>query len=143
MSGTYIFREMTIADYEGAYFLWSETDGIGLGKSDSKDGIERFLARNPGHCFVCEHEGRIVGTVLCGQDGRRGFLYHVAVSEAHRGQGIGKALLSRALESLTEIGITKCHLMVMKTNVSGAAFWEYNGWQRREDILIYSKSLAD
>jgi len=137
----YTIREMSVADYHGAFSLWSGTDGMGIGESDSEENIARFLARNPGHSYVCEHQGAIVGTVLCGHDGRRGFLYHVAVSDAHRGQGIAKMLLSNALDSLAQIGITKCHLMVLKTNRLGAAFWEYNGWERREDIFIYSKSI--
>lgn len=139
----FTFREMKIEDYPDVYSLWSNTDGMGLSESDSEEEIEKYLLRNPGHCFVCEHDGRIVGTVLCGHDGRRGYIYHVAVTEVHRKQGIARMLLSKALDSLRDAGIRKCHLMVFDSNQSGRDFWEHNGWQRRVDILIYSKSIAD
>lgn len=138
----YIYREMKIEDYQEVYSLWDNTDGMGLGESDSEEEIAKYLSRNPGHSFVCECGGRIVGTVLCGHDGRRGYVYHVAVSESHRKHGIARTLLSKALHSLLEAGIKKCHLMVFDSNHSGQQFWEHIGWQRREDILIYSKTIA-
>lgn len=136
----YLIREMTIEDYEATYALWSATAGMSIGESDSKEAIASFLDRNPGHSFVCFLNGTIVGTVLCGHDGRRGYLYHVAVSETHRHKGIGKKLIKSALKSLSSVGIVKCHLMVFTDNETGNQFWESCGWERREDIFIYSSS---
>lgn len=136
----YAIREMTIEDYEQAYALWSATAGMGLSESDSKESIASFLERNPGHSFVCACNEELVGTVLCGHDGRRGYLYHVAVSEAHRNKGIGKQLIQAALRSLRSAGIVKCHLMVFTDNEAGNQFWEKCGWERRKDIYIYSSS---
>jgi ribosomal protein S18 acetylase RimI-like enzyme len=134
-------REMNLSDYEQAYHLWSITEGIGLNDADSKDAIASYLERNPGHSFVCEANGEIIGTVLCGHDGRRGYMYHVAVSERYRNQGIGLKLVNAALERLRSAGITKCHLMVYAANESGIRFWERTGWERRNDILICSKAI--
>lgn len=141
-TGMFIYREMKIEDYREVYSLWANTDGMGLSDSDSEEEIAKYLSRNPGHSFVCEHNGRIVGTILCGHDGRRGYLYHMAVAEPHRKHGIARTLLSKALHSLLEAGIRKCHLMVFGSNHSGRQFWEHIGWQRRDDILIYSKSVT-
>ena len=137
----YLYREMKPDDYAEAYALWSRTEGVGLGHSDSEEAIAKYLARNPGHSFVCEHGGRIVGTVLCGHDGRRGYLYHVAVSEEHHKRGIVRTLLTKALDRLRDAGIRKCHLMVFSGHYAGQEFWEHIGWQRREDVLLYSKSI--
>jgi len=137
----YTFREMTIKDYQEVISLWSNTDGMGIGESDSEVEISKYLSRNSGHSFVCEYNEKIVGTVLCGHDGRRGYIYHVAVLDSHRNNGIGKTLLSKSLGSLIDIGILKCHLMVFESNKSGNEFWEHMGWKRRDDILIYSKTM--
>lgn len=136
----YAIREMTLEDYEKAYDLWAKTEGVGLGRSDTREEIGKFLERNPGHSFVCLFNDDIVGTVLCGHDGRRGFLYHVAVSKQHRSQGLGKKLVDAALDRLRSAGIHKCHLMVYAGNEAGQRFWEKTAWERREDILIYSKN---
>lgn len=137
----YTYHEMTIEDYEEVYSIWSQTEGMGLSESDSEEEIGKFLRRNPGHSFVCKCEGKIVGTILCGHDARRGFLYHVAVLASHRNRGIGKTLVAKALESLRAAGIVKCHLMVFKDHEAGNQYWHEMGWQRREDILIYSRSI--
>ena len=94
-------RIMTLEDYEEVCRLWQNTPGMGLNNvDDSREGLERFLRRNPTSCFVAEEEEKITGTILCGHDGRRGYLYHAAVAEAYQGQGIGKALLEAALHAL-------------------------------------------
>jgi len=138
----YVCREMKIGDYQKVFALWSDTEGMGLSDSDSEEEIAKYLSRNPGHSFVCEYGDRIVGTILCGHDGRRGYIYHVAVSEEHRKRGIARMLLTKALDSLRNAGIRKCHLMVFGANLAGREFWEHVGWQRRDDIVIYSKSIA-
>ncbi|NUU60244.1 GNAT family N-acetyltransferase [Paenibacillus agri] len=135
-----IYRAMIADDYDAAYELWVNTEGMGLNEADSREGILRFLERNPGLSQVCVHvDGSLAGTALCGHDGRRGFLYHVAVSHASRGKGAGRELVARCLDELRENGIAKCHLMVFKENQKGRQFWEELGWQYRDDIALYSR----
>jgi ribosomal protein S18 acetylase RimI-like enzyme len=133
-------REMTIADYELAFELWNQTEGMVLSDADSKEAIAYYLNRNPEMSFVCEVAEKIIGTILCGHDGRRGFIYHVAVDPQYRGQSIGKKLICSSLDRLSSEGITKCHLMVLEDNEIGNQFWVKVGWQCRSGILLYSKS---
>ncbi|BCG56976.1 N-acetyltransferase [Paenibacillus sp. URB8-2] len=134
-----IYREMTKEDYDAAYSLWKNTEGMGLSAADSREEISRFLERNRGLSQVCvSPDGGLAGTALCGHDGRRGFLYHVAVSGEHRGKGIGRALVSNCLEALRAEGIAKCHLMVIGSNADGQRFWNGIGWEFRDGILLYS-----
>jgi len=117
-------RIMTIDDYDKVYELWSSVPGVGLNDTDdSFDGIIRFFERNPDTSFVAEDDGKIIGTVLAGHDGRRGFLYHVAVLEQYRNRGIGKKLTELALNALKEKGISKVGLLVLRKNEIGNAFW--------------------
>jgi ribosomal protein S18 acetylase RimI-like enzyme len=134
------YREMTLEDYDEVYQLWSYTDGVGLSEADSKDNISVFLKRNKGLSFVCEDGNKIVGTILCGHDGRRGYVYHVVVDKNYRREGIGRELVARSLTELNKEGITKCHLFVFLTNELGRMFWASLGWERREDIIVYSKA---
>ena len=128
-------------DYDQALALWKRTPGMGLSSVDERKPIEEFLALNPGLSFAAWAGGLLVGTALCGTDGRRGFLYHLAIDSAYRRQGLGSELVSRSLEALKMAGIEKCHLFVLAGNRDGAAFWEKAGWKLREDILTFSKSL--
>ena len=117
-------RIMTIDDYDKVYELWSSVPGVGLNDTDdSFDGIIRFFERNPDTSFVAEDDGKIIGTVLAGHDGRRGFLYHVAVLHQYRNRGIGKKLTELALNALKEKGISKVGLLVLRKNEIGNAFW--------------------
>ncbi len=136
-----LINEMQAEDYCEMYKLWVNTPGMGLSDADSYENIQRFLLRNEGLSFVCRHEGRIIGTILCGHDGRRGYLYHVAVEEQFRGQGIGKRLVETSLRRLKEEGCTKCHLFVKSNNITGNAFWSKIGWQKRDDIYVYSDEV--
>jgi ribosomal protein S18 acetylase RimI-like enzyme len=131
---------MTLDDYDAMVTLWRATPGVGLSSADERPQIERFLQRNPGLCFTAHAAGQVVGTVLCGQDGRRAYLYHVAVTPAYRRQGIAQAMLQRTLDELARLGIGKCHLFVMADNALGQAFWQADGWQRRDDLLVFSKN---
>ncbi|WP_410513245.1 GNAT family N-acetyltransferase [Paenibacillus sp. BR2-3] len=135
-----IYRDMLIEDYAAAYRLWANTEGMGLSAADSKEEIARFLQRNSGLSQLCEAEdGKLAGTALCSHDGRRGFLYHVAVSGSSRGQGVGRELVKRCLDKLCEEGIAKCHLMVIGDNELGRDFWTGLGWQFRDGIALYSQ----
>ncbi len=132
---------MTLVDYDQLIALWSDMPGIGLSDADSKSNIAKFLERNPGLCFVCESEGVIIGTVLCGHDSRRGYIYHLAVDEQYRKQGIGKELLEKSLEGLKKIGIQRCHLFLYNDNISAMEFYQKTGWMKRGNLIIYSKNL--
>jgi len=133
-------REMQISNYDEFYKLWSNTPGMGLSDADSYENIDVFLLRNKRLSFVCRHEDRIIGTILCGHDGRRGYIYHVTVAEEYRGRGIGRTLVEKSLQKLKEEGIQKCHLFVFTDNETGNTFWSTTGWIKREDIYVYSKN---
>ncbi len=135
---TIIIQPMTMNDYEEAMALWRRTEGIGLRPADAPEHIARFLERNPGLSFVARDGETLVGTVLCGHDGRRGYLHHLAVAQAYRRRGIGQALVEEVLEALRAIGINKCHLFVIKENRAAIDFWQHIGWEWRQDIVIMS-----
>ena len=133
--------EFGFADYDDAVALWQATEGMGLSAADAPERIAAYLARNPGMSFTAREDGLLVGAVLCGHDGRRGYLHHLAVRADRRGQGIGSELARRALEALAAAGIDKCHLFVIRDNQAGAAFWRKVGWVERDDILMMSKNI--
>ncbi len=137
-------RPLTPADYPRIYALWQQTPGMGLNNlDDSPEGIARYLQRNPSTCFAAEEEGELVGVILSGHDGRRGFIYHLAVAETKQRRGIGSALLQAALQALRAEGIHKAALLVMARNLKGNAFWEKQGFARRADVAYRNKALAD
>lgn len=131
-------REMSIRDYEPVLGLLESIDGVRLRSADSRDGIARYLERNPGCSFVAEEGGEIVGCIMSGHDGRRGYLQHLAVSPSHRRLGLGSELASRCLRKLAAEGISKSHIDVLTSNAAGAEFWRSQGWQKREDIHRFS-----
>ncbi len=131
-------RVMTLDDYDAVLELMRKTPGISLRDADSRESTARYLQRNPGMSFVAEIGGLLSGCVMCGHDGRRGYLQHVLERPEARRQGIGRALLERCLWSLEQQGIVKCHLDVFKTNEAAARYWQRQGWQLREDIDRYS-----
>jgi len=131
-----MIRTMTIEDYDAVYALWSSLPGIGLHThEDSRDGMGYYLRRNPDSCFVAEEGGTVIGAVLCGNDGRRGYINHLAVAQEYQGQGVAKALLNACLAVMRREGIVKCSLMVFKDNDKGNAFWDAVGSKRHDDIL--------
>lgn len=137
------YRLMTIDDYRQAYDLWIEC-GNGLNdKDDSREGIDKYLKRNPNTSFVAVCEQKVVGVILCGHDGRRGIIQHACVSPDHRREGIGQKLVDLALEALKEEGITKVLLVAFKKNEGGNAFWESQGFTLREDLNYRNKALTD
>mgnify|MGYP003599760706 FL=1 len=131
-------RTMTPSDYDAVLALMQDTPGISLRDADSREATERYLARNPGLSFVAEAEGRLIGCVMCGHDGRRGYLQHLLVLPEYRRQGIARALTQRCLAALEQLGIHKCHLDVFKTNSGAARYWQGQGWTLRTDIDRYS-----
>lgn len=131
-------RTMTIEDYDEVFALWTKIRGFGIRSiDDSKEGIEMFLKRNPSTSVVAEEDGKIVGSILCGHDGRRGCLYHVCVDEAHRRKGVGKAMVVRAMEALRAEKINKVTLIAFTDNDLGNAFWNTIGWTKREEYNYY------
>lgn len=131
-------REMTINDYDGSIELWKRTEGMALSNADSRDSINYYLNRNIGMSFVCVDEEKIIGTILCGHDGRRGYIYHVAVDPKYRGQSLGKKLVENSLKKIEMAGIDKCHIMVIADNELGKKFWTRTEWIRRDGIILYS-----
>jgi ribosomal protein S18 acetylase RimI-like enzyme len=125
-------------DYEPVMALWRATDGITLREMDSREGILAYLTRNPGLSFVARDGDVLVGAVLAGTDGRRGYLQHLAVAPAYRGWGVGREMAERVIEALSAAGIAKCHLMVRAENETAKAFWEHLGWTMRDDISLMS-----
>ena len=137
-------RVMTIDDYEKVYALWMSCKNMGFNNlDDSRAGIEKYLRRNPSTCFVAERGESIVGVILSGHDGRRGFIHHLAVAEDCRRQGIATELLECAVSSLDAEGINKVALLVFNRNEAGNAFWEKNGFTRREDLAYRNKALVE
>ena len=133
-------RVMTIADYDGICEVWENHRGTNP-VDDSYDGLAKYLRRNPTTSFVAEDNGKIVGTILAGHDGRRGLFHHVSVLPEYQKQGIGKMLVDNAMEALEKEGITKVLLVVFKDNDNGNAFWEHLGFTVREDLYYRNKYI--
>lgn len=139
-----LIRTMTIDDYEAVYQLWSGTAGVGMRTlDDSRDGVKKFLQRNPTTCFVAEQDGSLLGVTLAGHDGRRGYIYHTAVSTLHRGRKIGVALIDQVIKAMREEQINKIALVVMADNENGKAFWEALGFTERVDLGYMDKSINE
>lgn len=131
-------RTMRIEDYDGVFALWMSIKGFAMRSiDDSREGVERFLLRNPRSSVVAVEEGKIVGAILCGHDGRRGCMYHVCVLEEYRMRGIGKAMVVFAMEELKKENISKISLIAFTENDVGNAFWNRIGWTKREDLNYY------
>lgn len=137
-------RVMTETDYDKVYHLWKTIRGFGIrSMDDSKEGVSRFLRRNPTTSMVAEAGGEIVGAILCGHDGRRGCFYHVCVREDYRQRGIGKSMAVSAMRALQEEHINKVCLIAFKKNEVGNSFWKSVGWTFREDLNYYDFVLND
>lgn len=133
-----MIRIMTIEDYDGVYALWTKIRGFALRSiDDSYEGVERFLKRNPTTSVVAVEDGQIVGSILCGNDGRRGCFYHVCVDEGYRRRGIGKQMVVFAMEALKAEQINKVSLIAFTKNDIGNAFWNTIGWTKRLDLNYY------
>ncbi len=137
-------RTMNIDDYEKVYHLWLHTEGMGLNTTDdSREGIAKYLLRNPSTCFVAEDDGELVGVIISGHDGRRGFIYHTTVKTEYRRRGIGKKLVDAALTALEKEGIHKVALVAFEKNISGNAFWEKAGFTVRNDLVYRNKNIHE
>ena len=138
---TITYQAMILSDYQAIYDLWKSTPGIGLSEADSREEIDKFLQYNPGHCFVALNGDALVGAIMCGCDGRRGYLHHLAVRSQNRQQGIGRQLVEECMNALRTTGIDKARIFVFKDNESGKVFWRNAGWQERDDLTVMSKMV--
>ncbi|QEN09859.1 GNAT family N-acetyltransferase [Oceanispirochaeta crateris] len=135
---------MSMTDYKDAFNLWSETEGMGLRSlDDSESGINAFLQRNPNTNFVCRKGKELVAVILCGHDGRRGYIYHAVVHQNYHRQGIGKSLIHKVLTALDEEGIKKVALVVFAENQKGNDFWQSMGFIKRKDLNYRNLSIDD
>ncbi|MCL2487652.1 MAG: GNAT family N-acetyltransferase [Oscillospiraceae bacterium] len=137
---------MTADDYDAVYALWRDTPNMGLNNmDDTREGIVRYLLRNPRTCFVAEKDAgnSVVGVILSGNDGRRGYIHHAAVRQSERRQGIGTALVEAALAALEREGICKVALVAFRKNEDGNAFWEKRGFGEREDLVYRDREIVE
>jgi N-acetylglutamate synthase len=132
-------REMTSADYDEVLALWRTSPAIAVSDIDSRECIERFLDRNPGLSFVAHDGEKLVGAVLCGHDGRRGYIDQLIVHPDHRRQGIGRNLVSRCLFHLMRMGIRRWNLFVFEDNAEAIAFWRHLGWAERVELVSMTR----
>lgn len=131
-------RLMDIADYDQVIALWAQTEGMSIRDADSRESIASYLARNPGLSFVAQSGADIVGAVLVGTDGRRGYLQHLAVAPQCRGQNLGRQLVEQCTQALADIGIPKTHLFVLNDNLNAQQFYQKLGWFPRDEVRMYS-----
>lgn len=137
-------RVMTIEDYPQVYALWMSIHGFAIRTvDDSREGVEKFLKRNPATSVVAVEDGRVIGAILCGHDGRRGCFYHVCVAEDKRQRGIGKQMATFAMHALKAEGINKVSLIAFKSNEVGNRFWRSVGWTYRDDLNYYDFTLNE
>ena len=138
------YRPMTIADYDAVYDLWIHTPGMGLNTTDdSREGIDKYLRRNPTPSFVALDGDAVVGVIMAGHDGRRGFIHHTAVLPTYRGQGIATRLVEHAMAALEAEGIHKTALVVFTHNDTGNGFWEAIGFTQREDLVYRNRNIHE
>ncbi|WP_270736967.1 GNAT family N-acetyltransferase [Streptococcus anginosus] len=137
-------REMVEEDYDQVYQLWLSCAGMGLNDlDDSKEGIARFLQRNPQTCLVAVENQTIIGAILVGSDGRRAYIYHTAVHPNYRRRGIARQLVETVLTVLDDLIIHKVALVVFKRNTEGNQFWEKLGFSVREDLIYRNQARTE
>ncbi len=132
------YRNMEIDDYEDVYSLWQKCEGVRIREADSREGIDKYLSRNPGLSFIAEDEDEIIGAIISGHDGKRGYIHHLAVDEQFRNSGIGSKLILLCISALKVEGILKSHIHILSDNDFAKQFWSNRGWVRRNDIEVYS-----
>lgn len=137
MEGLYI-QKASEADIYDMQSLWQNTPGLGIGPGDDEDSLKAFFKRNPATCLVLKEENKLIGTVLGGFDGRRGYIYHLAVHTDYQGKGYGKLLLNQVLSELKALGAMKIHLFVLRSNEKAVNFYLHNKWKLRSDIQVFS-----
>lgn len=139
---TTTLRPLRAGDYDAVLRLWRRCQGIGLGASDTRSAILAYLRRNPGFSFVAQKRGKVIGAILGGHDGRRGYLHHLAVAERYRRAGVGRQLVHTCLNRLRQAGVQKCNIFVFADNREGMKFWASAGWSERPDLRLLQIDLA-
>ena len=139
--GAVTTREFVLGDHDQAVALWSEIESVEICEGDSREEVAEYLKRNPGLSRVAEAEGRIVGAVMCGHDGRRGWIYHLAVAPEYRGQGVGKMLLDDCVRGLREAGLKRAIILVEGNNAAGQKFWLREGWENIDGAIPMTREL--
>lgn len=130
--------------YRDVYELWLSCKGMGLNNlDDSEQGINKFLQRNPDTCFVALQDEKVVGVIMAGSDGRRGYIYHTAVDPQYRKRGIAAALVETVMQAMKNIGINKVALVVFEHNEGGNKFWERLGFTERNDLVYRNKAINE
>jgi ribosomal protein S18 acetylase RimI-like enzyme len=132
----------TIDAYDQVLALWRQCEGVGLSRADSRENVAAYLDRNPAMSFLAHVEDALVGAVLCGHDGRRGFIWHLAVHPQFRRRGIGRRLVDQCVCALRHAGIEKCVVIALDSNRDGIAFWERIGWLLRKDVSTIAKDIG-
>ena len=136
--------KMTNEYYSDVYELWLSCRGMGLNNlDDSEQGINRFLERNPDTCFVALQDEKVVGVIMAGSDGRRGYIYHTAVNPQYRKRGIATALVETVMQAMKNIGLNKVALVVFEHNEGGNKFWERLGFTERNDLVYRNKAINE
>jgi N-acetylglutamate synthase len=144
MSGVsdYKIRLMRPADHEEAYRIWKSSPGVNLTLADTKPYIKFYMKRNPGLSFVAvNNTGKVIGTVLAGYDGRRGYIYHVSVIKSWRKKGVGADLMKKCIAGLKKAGMERCSILVDTKNAKAKKFWEKQGWYYRKDLVMMQKNI--
>ena len=134
--------EMTATNHDEVVAFWKEQEGVGLNQSDGPQQIAAYLMRNQGMSLIARDQGNVVAAILCGHDGRRGYLHHLAVARSYRGRGIGRSLVERCLERLGRDGIAKCNVFVFGDNCRGQQFWEAIGFKVRNDLKLLQRETS-
>ena len=131
-------------DYDDVRALWMTISGFGIRViDDSREDIERFILRNPTTSVVAKDGNRIVGSILCGSDGRQGALYHVCVAKEYRRRGIGTQMVGFCMHQLRYMGVNKVALIAFTTNEAGNAFWNQIGWTKKTNVNYYEFILNE
>lgn len=138
-----LIRAMTIEDYDEVFAMWQITTKRALSDADNRENIAFYLDRNPNMSQVAVVNGKIVGTVLCGHDGRRGFIHHMAVLPEYRRHQIGMKLARKGLDAICAAGIAKTHIFCYTNNQLGQSFWKAMGWEKRDDVYVFSSSASN
>jgi ribosomal protein S18 acetylase RimI-like enzyme len=137
-----VIRPMIFENYPAVLRLWQATPGVGLGPGDDAEGLRTFLLRNPGLSpLALSSSGVVIAAAMCGHDGRRGTIYHLAVHPDHRGQGLGRKLVGFCLAQLAAQGIRRCNVLVFAENLTGQSFWKHLGWTRKDALLLLQRDI--
>jgi ribosomal protein S18 acetylase RimI-like enzyme len=137
------FLPFTIADYDEVVAFWKSQKGVGLNETDERDRIAGYLERNPGMSVIVRDGKQLIGAVLCGHDGRRGYLNHLAVAASHRHRGVGREIVRLCLERLRQADVQRCNVFLFTENAEGEIFWRALGFKNRSDLKVMQRSTGD